>query len=253
MNAYYRDGPNISAQIVPSSESDSDDILILDVVQTGENLASATSSTNVATVEVPSTSRGIAVPNVNDVDVEIVDVVKPRHLRTPDIVNLTSDDENDSKNVVKNEDAKIHNFTIEIIDSEDEIPALNPPSPDLGNAASGANRWSTSSEDEMLGRRRNKGKGKGIGKRSKQKSSTDDVLTSSAGRSSHVTSSATPTMDIMSPTGSTEEGSLRVSSASQPRWVASSLGTTSSSSSAVIEAEERLLEAWRSRMAARSR
>ena len=175
-----------------------------------------------------STSRGIAVPNMNDVDVEIVDVIKPRHLRSPDIVIMSSD-------------------------SEDEILALNPLSPDLVNVASGANRWSTSSEDEMLGRRRNKGKGKGIGKRSKQKSSTDDVLTSSAGRSSHVTSSATPTMDIMSPTGSTEEGSLRVSSASQPRWVASSLGTTSSSSSAVIEAEERLLEAWRSRMAARSR
>ena len=157
MNAYYRDGPNISAQIVPSSESDSDDILILDVVQTGENLASATSSTNVATVEVPSTSRGIAVPNVNDVDVEIVDVVKPRHLRTPDIVNLTSDDENDSKNVVKNEDAKIHNFTIEIIDSEDEIPALNPPSPDLGNAASGQRHLKTRCSDDDATREKERG------------------------------------------------------------------------------------------------
>ena len=89
-----------------------------------------------------STSRGMAVPNMNDVDVEveIVDVIKPRHLRSPVIVIISSD-------------------------SEDEILAQNPPSPDLGNSASGANRWSTSSEDEMLGRRCNKGKGKGKGQR----------------------------------------------------------------------------------------
>ena len=96
-----------------------------------------------------STSRGMAVPNMNDVDVEveIVDVIKPRHLRSPVIVIISSD-------------------------SEDEILAQNPPSPDLVNAASGANRWSTSSEDEMVGRRHYKGKGKGKGKRSKQKSSS---------------------------------------------------------------------------------
>ena len=94
-----------------------------------------------------STSRGMAVPNMNDVDVEIVDVIKPRHLRSPDIVIMSSD-------------------------SEDEILALNPLSPDLVNVASGANRWSTSSEDELVGRRHYKGKGKGKGKRSKQKSSS---------------------------------------------------------------------------------
>ena len=96
-----------------------------------------------------STSRGMAVPNMNDVDVEveIVDVIKPRHLRSPVIVIISSD-------------------------SEDEILAQNPPSPDLVNAASGANRWSTSSEDEMVGRRHYKGKGKGKCKRSKQKSSS---------------------------------------------------------------------------------
>lgn len=244
--------PNISTEIIPSdtSESDSDDILIVDEVHNPHvELQVASSSSNVVTTtEVPSTSRGV-VPDDTEKrssdDVEIVGEVKPRHLRTPVIVSLSSDDENDGKNVVKNEDKT----TIEISDSEDEIPAPSFPSPDPGNSGTAANRWSTSSEDEMLGRRRDKGKGKGKGKRSKQKSSAEEALTSSA--AGHVTSSATASAEVTSP-GSTAEGSLRVASSEPPR-TASSLDMTSSTSSAVVEAEERLLEAWRCRMAARSR
>ena len=49
-----------------------------------------------------STSRGMAVPNMNDVDVEIVDVIKPRHLRSPVIISSDSEDEILAQNQINN-------------------------------------------------------------------------------------------------------------------------------------------------------
>jgi hypothetical protein len=64
---------------------------------------------NSSSNEIPSTSRGIVISSDEELrptaadDVEIVGVVKPRHLRTPVIVSLSSDEE-DVKKVIKTEE-----------------------------------------------------------------------------------------------------------------------------------------------------
>jgi hypothetical protein len=65
---------------------------------------------NSSSNEFPSTSRGIVISSDDELrptaadDVEIVGVVKPRHLRTPVIVSLSSDEEDNVKKVIKTEE-----------------------------------------------------------------------------------------------------------------------------------------------------
>lgn len=201
----------------------------------------------------PSTSRGIVISSDEEVtgpadDVEIVGVVKPRHLRTPVIVSLSSDDEAGAAGGVGGATAGIKNeqnpidpeFTINISDSEDEIPAPVLLSPDAGNSASGANRWSGSSEDEMLGRRREKGKGKG--KKTQQKSTSVQNISQQP-----PTSTTTAAASAAASAESQQPEPSKVLSSAVP---SSSRG---SSSTAVKVAEEQLLSAWKSRLAARLR
>ena len=93
----------------------------------------------------------------DNVDVEVVGYIKPRHLRTPVIVSLSSEGEEHTEtvkqeNTIKNEN--VENETIEISDSEEETQVA-------------PRRWSVSSDDEALGRKRVKGKGKGKNSRIK--------------------------------------------------------------------------------------
>jgi hypothetical protein len=155
-------------------------------------------------------------------DVEIVGFVKPRHLRTPDLVNLTSDDDDDPVDMqgeagasgsladVKNE------ITIELSDSDSEAA----PAPT-------ASRWSVSTEDEAGPNRRQRGKGKGKGKGKTSRVRTCHEVSDDVGASSsqpEVETSAPevsppPSVDaVTSPEASAARSEDRRLSASAERW-----------------------------------
>ena len=278
--AIYTNGDNISHEVVPSdvsTESDSDDILVLDEVRNSNPAVPAAAVVEAAAIAptpgtsaaaFPSTSRGIVISSDDEVngpadDVEIVGVVKPRHLRTPVIVSLSSDDEagagGGARVGIKNEESPTLDndpeFTINISDSEDEIPApIIPapiiPSPDAGNSASGANRWSGSSEDEMLGRRREKGKGKGKKTKQQQQQKSTSVQNTSP---LPTATSAPATATVAASANWPQPESSRLTSEFVSAVPSSSSSSGGMSSTAVKEAEEQLLSAWKSRMAARMR
>jgi hypothetical protein len=261
-----------------SSNSDSDDIFVLgefhsDRQPTSDSQPSAAStrrsrrnSSDEATPstsngrqqqivdEGPSTSRGISQlsssqflissddevadsrrsvdkssEDVDNVDVEVVGYIKPRHLRTPVIVSLSSEDEEHAEavkteKVVKNEN--IENETIEISDSEEEIQVA-------------PRRWSISSDDEALGRKRVKGKGKG--KNSRIKSSGPK---STSQQSSSTTTRSPPSATVAS--SSTHESEAVVSEAAL-----TSSPTTASDERSRLISPMGLISTWRSQRTTR--
>ena len=179
----------ISSDSSPSDSEHSDEIFLLGEFPASERppvTLGGRSSRNSATEDqpstssnldqVPSTSRGLSGPTTQYIissdddqvepdetavavaaadngEVEVVGYIKPRHLRTPVIVSLSSDDEN----YVKKEVVKKEEELIQITDSdENELPLPN-----------SAKLWSTSSDEEALSKKqKGKGKGKGKGKSS---------------------------------------------------------------------------------------
>ena len=188
---------NITTEIISSDSSqseseNSDEIFLLGEFPASERppvtLGAPSSSRNSSTEDQPSTSsnldqgpstsRGLSLnasqyiissdeeiePGKNaeagNGEVEVVGYIKPRHLRTPVIVSLSSDDEK----YVKKEFVKKEEELIDISDSDENENNLALPN--------SAKRWSTSSDEEALSRKqKGKGKGKGKGKSSKRAAS----------------------------------------------------------------------------------
>lgn len=164
----------------------------------------------------------------DNVDVEVVGYIKPRHLRTPVIVSLSSEDEDQTEavkkeNVIKNE--KVENETIEISDSEEEIQVA-------------PQRWSISSDDEALGRKRVKGKGKG--KNSRIKSSGPK----SASQQSSSTTTSPPSATVASSSNHESEAVI-----SEPAVTSSP--TTASDERSRLISPMGLISTWRSQRTTR--
>ena len=245
---------NIATETISSdssTESDSDEIFVLGEVRAADRTRpSSAANLNQPTVEqIPSTSRGVAKLPVTSShlvissddetaekkvdengDVEVVGYVKPRHLRTPVIVSLSSEDE-DQPRTVKKEVLNTDNVTIDISDSEEDANSI----PESAVVPVTAHRWSTSSDEEALGKKREKGKGKGKNSRNKH-----SVVPKSS-----------------DPSCSTSE----TAAMSSPNLVAPGTSSAATSSPAAAAAEERsriispmgLISTWMSRRTTRSR